>query len=196
MVVGMDRPACPLEVLILSNNELGSPSGEAIGNMLSINTTIKQVDLAWNGIRRTGAVTLANALFTNRTLQRLDIAWNGFGTEGALWCSSPTGHVGALTLPYVGCGTLMAGSEHLGMMLSSNNTLRVLNISHNSVQAQSAIVIANNLKKNTTLTNLQMNGNALGKDGGRALLRCMDGTGDVRIIGLDGEIAPIPLAAS
>ena len=125
-------------------------------------STLKQLDLSWNGIRMKGAVELASALTQNTSLSALDIAWNGFSVEG---------------------------SEHIGMTLASNTTLRFLNISHNSVEARSAIVIANNLKRNSTLTNLQMNGNSLGNAGGRALLRCMDTTGDVRIIGLEGKRA-------
>jgi len=131
-------------------------------------STLKTLDLAWNGIRRQGAIRMAKALNINTSLQKLDVAWNGFNSDG---------------------------SEHMGMMLSTNTSLRMLDLSHNTVDAKSAIVIANNLKKNSTLTNLQMNGNPLAYDGGRALMRCMDTTGDVRIIGLEGALGAVGASA-
>lgn len=44
-------PTCPLETLVLTNNEISRQGGEAIGHSLKANTTLKHLDLRLNRYR-------------------------------------------------------------------------------------------------------------------------------------------------
>ena len=51
-----------LEYLNLSHNLFGETAGLILGPALSDNSSLKELDLSWNSIRRKGAIALAQGL--------------------------------------------------------------------------------------------------------------------------------------
>ncbi|KDO32962.1 hypothetical protein SPRG_02654 [Saprolegnia parasitica CBS 223.65] len=121
--------------------------GEAIGNMLNVNLTLTHLDLAWNLLRLASGVTLANALRLNYNLYEINVAYNALGDAGAM---------------------------AFGQSLEVNKSLRVLNLSYNNIRCKGASVIASTLSRtNATLHKLILDGNNIGKEGGRILMYAM-----------------------
>ncbi|OQR99349.1 hypothetical protein ACHHYP_06946 [Achlya hypogyna] len=121
--------------------------GEAIGGMLNVNLTLTHLDLAWNLLRLASGVTLANSLRLNYNLYEINLAYNALGDAGAM---------------------------AFGQSLETNKSLRVLDLSYNNVRCRGASVIASSISRaNTTLHKLVMDGNNIGKEGGRILMYAM-----------------------
>ncbi|OQS06210.1 hypothetical protein THRCLA_01739 [Thraustotheca clavata] len=121
--------------------------GEAIGSMLNVNLTLTHLDLAWNLLRLASGVTLANSLRLNYNLYEINLAYNALGDAGAM---------------------------AFGQSLETNKALRVLDLSYNNIRCKGASVIASTISRtNSTLHKLVMDGNNIGKEGGRILMYAM-----------------------
>ena len=57
--------------------------------------------------------------------------------------------------------------------LEVNKSLLHVNLGHNSIQGKGAFVLADCLSRNTSLLRLDLDGNPVGMQGGRALLRAV-----------------------
>jgi len=66
-----------------------------------------------------------------------------------------------------------AGGQAFGPCLQTNRALSKLDLSNNGLGGQAAMVLARAMHVNHTLRELVLDGNALGRGGVRALLRCM-----------------------
>eukprot|EP01034_Spumella_vulgaris_P029711 gene29711-36803_t len=144
-----------IRTLGLSNNLIGEAEllnvlhpdlitgGEAIGDMLRVNTTLTKLDLSWNTVRLDSAIAIALALEVNTTLKVLLLAYNSFGD-----------------MP----------SQVLGRTLKDNKGLTELDIESNSITPKACTVLANAISFNETLLKLNINGNILGKIGAQALV--------------------------
>jgi hypothetical protein len=144
-----------IENLSLRNNLIGkaepyntvypdlTTGGEALGEMLTLNRTMKSLDVSWNAIRLASAETMGAAMAINATLLYLNISHNSFGDYG---------------------------TQALGFALKTNRTLLDLNISYNSLVPRSACVLTNALSYNSTLTMLNIDGNIIGKVGMQSLV--------------------------
>lgn len=117
--------------------------GEAIGEMLKVNTTLTKLDLSWNAVRLESAIALAESLEVNTTLKTLLLAYNSFGD-----------------IP----------SQVLGRTLKVNKGLTELDIESNSITPKAATVLANSISFNEALLKLNINGNVLGRIGAQALV--------------------------
>ena len=120
--------------------------GEAIADMLTVNSTLTELDVSWNSIRGDSAMELAECLEDNNTLVTLILSHNAFGDHP---------------------------SQYLGDILSRNTSLTHLDLSYNAVRPAAAMVIANAFKKNHTLDKLQLNGNTIGRRGAETLMQAL-----------------------
>ncbi|KAJ1473787.1 hypothetical protein T484DRAFT_1834834 [Baffinella frigidus] len=112
---------------------------------------LEYLDLSWNAIRGVGAAALGLALVDNRTLRRLNLAWNGVGGSKAF--------------------DVWAG------VFEKNVVLEELDLSHNSLDERNTIVIAENVRTNEVMTNLQLSDNPLGPIGAKLMFKLMDAFG-------------------
>jgi Ran GTPase-activating protein (RanGAP) involved in mRNA processing and transport len=90
-----------------------------IAEMLRRNTTLTQLDLSWNNVRKLGAVCIARALAKHPALRVLHLANNSFGEAGAMW---------------------------LGRSVLRNRSLQTLDLSFNALTPRGALVLASSLK--------------------------------------------------
>ena len=120
--------------------------GEVIAEMLSVNTTLTELDVSWNSIRGDSALQVAECLESNPTIKVLILAHNAFGDEP---------------------------SQKIGDVLASHQSLKHVDLSFNGVTPKAAMVIANAFKTNEVLDLLMMNGNTIGKRGAESLLQAL-----------------------
>jgi hypothetical protein len=142
--------------LNLSRNSIGSAENlntvrpqyttgaEALGQCIrSSQCSLEKLVVSWNKIRLDGAAYLADSLKFNSSLTYVDLSYNSLGT--------------------------VAG-EVLGGVVMENKSLRTLLLGHNGIDARACFTLCVGLQLNTTLRELGIEGNPIGKDGARALL--------------------------
>ena len=122
--------------------KLGYDGARAIAEALHINTTLKTIDLSWNGIGDDGARTIAEALGKNSTLQMLLLWNNNVGADGA---------------------------RAIADALRVNSTLQKLDLWYNNVGDDGAMAVAEALRVNSTLHVLSLGDNDVGDDTTEAL---------------------------
>ncbi len=57
-----------IEYLDLSHNNFGEDSGKLLGNAIAENSSIQELNLSWNNIRKKGALGIAKGLSVNYLL--------------------------------------------------------------------------------------------------------------------------------
>lgn len=137
-----------LTSLNLEGNSAADRACYALSEMLEENTSLLSLDLRWNQIRTTGAVTLCSGLRSNQSLKKLVLDWNGFGDRAP-------------------CGALKAAMQEGGLHHISLRQCRVSDIG--------ASLIAEAAKNTTSLKEINLDGNPLGRVGGRAILKVSTG---------------------
>ena len=120
--------------------------GRAIARMLAVNTTLIELNLSWNKIRKNSALVLVKCLAHNDTLTSLNLSSNNMGDLAV---------------------------QHLANSLRTNNSMVFLDISFNGVMPKGAIVMAHALEENQAMLDCSLEGNCIGEMGGKALLRAM-----------------------
>ncbi|EQC29770.1 hypothetical protein SDRG_12541 [Saprolegnia diclina VS20] len=139
--------------------------GEALADMLAANNHLTKLDLSWNVLRLNSAIQLGRAIGHNFGLKELNLSYNAFGNLGA---------------------------QAIGCALQENFTLEKLDLSQNNIPSKAAFVIAQALHVNNTLTQLCMDGNPLGRIGGRTLLQSISSASDkvlsISVVGCNFDI--------
>lgn len=87
--------------------------GEAIAEMLTINTTLLELDLSWNKIRKDTAMTLVRSVAVSRSLVKLNLSHNNIGDKAA---------------------------QHLAHSLRQNVALTSLDVSFNQIYPKGVLV--------------------------------------------------------
>lgn len=134
-----------IKVLSMVNNKIGPDGAAAVAKMLRVNKGLKELNLKYNSIRSEGTQYLASSLCVNGGLQSLHL-----------------------------CGNEMCGIDEYGDgeydpsgIISLTNTLQVnqhiktLKIAENDLGDEGARYLADAIRVNTTLTTLDLHGNAL-----------------------------------
>lgn len=118
---------------------------ESIANLLKNNfCRIESLDLHWNMIRMKGAEILCESLYHNRYLLSLDLSYNSIGSTAA---------------------------SILGSALMKNNCLKYLNLGNNNIDVFGCFTIFVGMRENKSLRQIIMDGNPIGDQGARMLMR-------------------------
>ena len=133
---------CRMTVLDLNNCDLQEGGGQAIADVMRVNTTLTNLILVRNELGEGGAQAIAAALRENRTLTNLILHGNELG-EG--------------------------GGQAIADVLRVNTTLTNLNLGYNELGEGGGQAIAAALRVNTTLTELDLGVNFVGEGGGQAI---------------------------
>uniref|UniRef100_A0A3Q4ACM4 EF-hand domain-containing protein n=1 Tax=Mola mola TaxID=94237 RepID=A0A3Q4ACM4_MOLML len=144
-----------IKELDLSYNKFCGKGGEHMGQMLANNEGIEVLDLSWNHMRMKGAVAFCAGLKVNMMLKHLDLSWNGFGNEGALALGEALKF--NKNLVHLNLNNNRLTNEGVGMLcrgLELNDTLRVLRLAYNSLTVEGAFALVN-VVKNTPKTALE-----------------------------------------
>ena len=116
-----------LQKLDISNNEIGDNGITHIATVFQTNTTLRTLDISHCSISDEGAVLLARALAVNRSLQVLNINYNKIGDNGVAHIATALQTNCTLKKLNVSV-TEEAGVESLATALISNNSLEILEL--------------------------------------------------------------------
>ena len=152
----------------LSDCAIGCAGAVELANYFEYNQGVAVLDLSWNHIRARGGEALAKCLASNQALTDFDLSWNG---------------IGQLVIDADGDPT-QPGAEQMGGAIADNTNLHRLDLAHNRIEEIGAFVIADGMDRNKTITQLVMDGNPVGQEGGRNLLRAIRELGDLRDISI------------
>ena len=179
-------PSCSIQELYLSNADVDDLEVQTFTTSLHTNRSIKVLDLSHNliGVMEninvvqpdfvTGGEAIAEMLLVNNSLTSLNLAWNLIRKESAVAVGQALAHnTGLISLNLSYNALANDGSQAVGHALVSNNCLEALDLSYNNVPYQGAFVLAKALGVNTSLNQVLLNGNPLGKFGGKALLQAV-----------------------
>ena len=128
--------------IVLTENKLGLYGARRLARALATNTTLKELFLDGNNIRRGGARAIAQALSTNNTLQLFKMTNENVRA---------------------------AGARALAAVLRNSNALRTLDLSNNNIGADGAVALGAAIRANHTLEKLYLNNNQIGARGATAL---------------------------
>ncbi|KAH9124900.1 hypothetical protein AeMF1_004398 [Aphanomyces euteiches] len=138
---------CTLQALNLSHNKVFH-SATILGELLRVKSSLTRLDLSWNQIRGDPACHLVGAMVENNTLVELILSDNSLGNSGG-------------------------ADIQLATSLLENKTLRRLNISNNHIKGRSIFVFVDVCTRNTTLEWLNVGSNPIGTAGVEAILYAM-----------------------
>ncbi|CAI8020042.1 Dynein regulatory complex subunit 5 [Geodia barretti] len=79
----LGMPACRLETLVLTNNEIGPDGGKSLGHSLKTNSTLLHLDLRLNRLSDEGVQPILKSLTTNSSLVSLNVGSNDFTEASA-----------------------------------------------------------------------------------------------------------------
>eukprot|EP00435_Cladocopium_sp_Y103_P071958 s287_g38.t2 len=140
----------------------GAKAWPALAEALKVNTSVANIELQGNGIGDAGAKALAEAMRTNSSLNTIKLQYNGIGPEGAkAWpflSKLVVCHLFAKRLP-----SRIALSVHGRIGLTDVRTSRLLNVDCRFRQA-----LAEALKVNSSITNINLECNHIGAEGAKA----------------------------
>ncbi|KAI9202079.1 uncharacterized protein BJ171DRAFT_190804 [Polychytrium aggregatum] len=189
-----------LEVLHLGNNTIGDEGALSLGEVFKVNQVLRQVTIGDNLITMVGAGHLADGLLLNRSVQSLVLTGNEIGNEGVkhlakmfrvnaalahldlAMCSVSDEGLNALATSLSvnsGLQTLLLGNNRicngpsLGEMLSKNQRLLKLDLSHNQLNGFTIDALSDGLRQNPSLQELNLESNGVGLSGADALSSCL-----------------------
>jgi hypothetical protein len=151
---------------------------EGISNLQTLSFTAVNLDLASVGL-------ITRKLFNWSHLKTLNLSFNPFTPDAiedivAVVKKSPS--LSKLCLST--CRLKPNSGGILGSLLAESSILQELDLSFNMLEARGCLPIAEGLKKNRTLTALNLRQNGLGLKGGEVMVACMKGNWSMRMMNL------------
>ena len=152
-----------------------------LGNALQSNCTLTHLGLPRNKISSVGAEAIATSLQFNSMLIYLDLSQNAGGNSIAMALAQGLGSIRALKYLVVsnGCPSPIddyvfpTGGSALARALQLNCTLTDLDLELNAIGASGAATFGEALQTNSTLIQLNLRGNKIGEKGAVALGKAM-----------------------
>ena len=146
--------------LILHNNEITDKSSSLIASLLSSNYPITKLDVSSNELSSSTDI-IFKSLHHNNVL-----------TELLLW------HTSLKSSDYI---------QSLGQMLTTNNTLSVMDISDNAIGVSGADKIGKMLYHNKSITSVDLGSNNIGDEGVEKLVEHLKSNKTIKHLGLWGN---------
>ena len=190
--------------LDLRSNRIGDSDAQALSDALEINTTLTKLDLSDNSIGASGARFLSTAIKINASLTTLNLARNKITCEprhGAprrpfeiamlpTFCN-----IGKCTFPealkkldefFTGMDETMDdyGLFSLSESLKTNTTLTNLNLEGNEIDRCATFYLSESLKTNATLTTLNLRGTSVSHFGSKCLSLALKTNGTLTSLNL------------
>ena len=145
--------------LILDRNKITDKSSSLIASLLSSNYPIIKLDVSWNKLSSSTDI-IFKSLHHNNVL-----------TELLLWHTS----------------LRSSDIQSIGLMLTCNNTLSVMNISSNDIGVGVADKIGKMLYHNKSITSVDLGGNRIGDEGVEKLVEHLKSNITIKYLGLWGN---------
>ena len=169
-----------LKNLKLYYNRLTHASGPSFEYMLRINTNLSHLDLGCNQLSDQGACAIMRGLSFNTALVHLNLSRNELTERCALEIGRMLQMNKCLTHLYIGENSFgdegvraLFDPDNTGTVLSKNKTLTHLDLNNVRMQNDAAIQLATLLRINSSLTNLNLQGNDIGVEGMGAFVEAL-----------------------
>ena len=172
-----------IEVLDLSENNIGPDGGVALASALKSFTQLKQLELYDNNIGPDGVLPPATALKFCVQLEQLNLYNNNIGPEGTVALASALqscAQLKKLDLRQNNIGP--GGAVALASALQSCAQLEELNLTHNNIGPGGAVALANALQSCAQLFRLNLSHNNIGPDGAVALAGALKSCAQLTIL--------------
>ena len=193
-----------LETLDLSWNKIGQEGWNVLFDTIKSNTSIRELKLCHNKLWK--VTNIWKALATNQTLKELDLSHNNLGEEDAAEIAAGLAH-------NISLETLDLRSNNIGIKggialfdtlksntsiirkikvshsnlwdVTNNQTLKVLDLSHNKLGDEDVAEIAAGLAHNTSLETLDLSWNNIGQEGWNVLFDTIKSNTSIRKLKLN-----------
>ena len=159
-----------LTALDLSYNHFSVDGTTAIARMLRKNTTLHSLNLAFCDIKSDGATLLAEGLISNSSLLSLSLESNCMGAIGQRQIGEMLLRNDTLKSLDLSNSNMFIGNC-LEKALSQNRGLSHLNLAYNRLPCSTTKGMADMLRTNASLTELDLRGNLIPDKAGRVLCR-------------------------
>lgn len=163
-----------LHVLNIGNNNATDEVCAEIGEMLSHNGTLEELDIRLNSFSAAGIKEMMKwGRHENSNLRKLTLSGNPFGAVGAEEVSKALTGKGRTTfesLDVSSCGLGPIGGIRIAHLITCSSSLREIYLSDNSLDNDAAISIARSISESITLSMIDLSLNNIGEDGATALV--------------------------
>jgi len=160
-----------LQLLNLSNNNIGSLGASNLVDGIIYNTSLKDLRLSGCALGTDGVISLCRGFQHNKVLKHLDLSSNEITVDGAatlaLILTSDDNHLVSLNLSRNQIGS--HGSSVISEALKSNTNLQSLWLSYNRIFDTGVDEVANALRVNATLKHLYFDHNYITRNGAAAI---------------------------
>ena len=175
--------------LNIGSNGLGAEGCVQIADAVRFNRTLNSLSLDMNEMGPRGASAIAAALISNRHLAYLYIPHNSIGDEGlAAICESLKRNkylIGLdLELNHIGSARSEIGMEALGQVLTTNSTLREINLAYNIFSGPAIQKLMSGVSKNSTLESLMFTNCCISTEGVMAIAEVLPKSTGLQNLGL------------
>ena len=136
-----------------------------IFSLSSIIKALKVLDLGYNNINKEAAVQLATALNCNNVLEQLWLRGNVLGADGAAVILSSLQNITTLRVLDLSYNSINSRSANgIAAVINSNHFLEQLWLDGNMLMTTGVVIIASALKKHSNLTLLSLSNNEITED--------------------------------
>ena len=148
-----------LETLDLTDNEIQDDDIKSFVSIFKVNKTIKSLNLSKNSITSNGTFYLSEAITKNEILERLNLSNNNINDSGlsSLFNTLTSNGSNLIELNLAYNNLQKEDFSSVAEFLSINPKLKILDLSGNTINAQSANIIGVTFKKNSNLNILKVN---------------------------------------
>eukprot|EP00808_Paulinella_micropora_P020740 g14005.t1 len=155
--------------LDLDAKGLGPAEAAVLAELLKVNRAVQTLNIGANNIGAKGAELIAQAVKVNETLQTLSIVWNEIGEQGAEHIAEALqDHPSVTSVDLRGNKLSVASGSALAAVAKQNPRIsEMCGILLDSLRE--AVILAEFLKDNHTLTSLDLYDNAIGDGGAKAI---------------------------
>jgi Ran GTPase-activating protein (RanGAP) involved in mRNA processing and transport len=161
-----------LESLHLENNNIGNDGASALADALKQNTALRCLWLSHNLLGEAGAAAIAMALHGNNTIVALHMDNNRIGDLGSSAIAMALN--GSPTfVGFANCGISEVGTRVLAQVLKRNSSLTTLHLDENEIGSVGVAYLSDALKENKKLDTLYLNGCSIDNDGALTLAEAL-----------------------
>ena len=145
------------EKLQLDGIRIGMEDCQALRELLSSSTSLKELNISWNDLPPEAIELIISGLHHNTTLQKLDMGCSYFSHQNAISLASALQKNHTLVDLNLGqCDIDSDGACPIMSALCMNKKLRALSLHNNSIGVEGAAALVELLRTNHTLVNLDL----------------------------------------
>lgn len=151
--------------IALRGAQIGDEGAAELAEVMVGNTSVRKLDLSWNGISEVGCRAICRAITGTQRLQHLGLNKNAIGDKGAIAIARVLkGEPSIKSVSLLGNGIGPRGTEALVAALMRNKVVTKLNLGGNKMGDKGAKAMSELIIKNMSLTKIFVSGESCVED--------------------------------